>query len=282
MLLRAALVAAFLCATAIAQISITGVTSAAGFKPGITEYGGLNSLFCTGLVGIEGILTPSGYPLPRTLAGVQVFINNEPAPLTAIANAGAYYQINFQNIGMAFTPPGSNPDVIRVVQTRFGIPSTSDPFSPPQSKGVFFENADGYAIVQRASDNVLIDASNPARPGDVLVVYATGLGSTTPDIKPGEPAPFDPLSRLPQMSELDSHSLTVGDQPAQLFYAGLTPGFAGLYQINFRVPESLSSGDFDLIFERRRCAAPFGERCGGLFPFDTFVSAPSKLLVRTP
>lgn len=85
--------------------------------------------------------------------------------------------------------------------------------------------------------SALAAPATPARAGDVLVAYATGLGVVTPNVQPGQPAPASPLARTTEPVEV-----TVGDQPATVQFAGLSPGFAGLYQINFIVPEQAPKG----------------------------------------
>ena len=61
-----------------------------------------------------------------------------------------------------------------------------------------------------------------------------------PQIATGAPAPFDPLSQV-------SASVTamVGSQTANVTFAGMSPGWVGLFQVNFRVPQ-LRSGDASL------------------------------------
>jgi len=78
----------------------------------------------------------------------------------------------------------------------------------------------------------------PAHPGDVLVAFGVGWGATTST---------DPIGALATAaaSLTDSYSLKVGDQTANVLYAGLTPGFAGLYQVDFVVPSFPSGTQVD-------------------------------------
>ena len=111
-----------------------------------------------------------------------------------------------------------------------------------------FSNVCG-PIVTHGNGGALVTPGNPAKAGEVLVMYAFGLGATVPAAKTGEAAPVPPLvvAQTP-----GSHPLLIGfdfrknaapqraddptlDQPSLLF-AGLTPGFVGLYQVNFRIP----------------------------------------------
>ena len=78
---------------------------------------------------------------------------------------------------------------------------------------------------------------NGARAGEVLVVYATGLGPVTGSMVDGQKAAASPL----QSTALNT-SVTIGGVPAAVSFSGLTPGFIGLYQINAQVPAGLTPG----------------------------------------
>jgi len=82
--------------------------------------------------------------------------------------------------------------------------------------------------------------SQPARSGSVLMAYLTGLGATDNPPGTGIAAAANPLSRVTA-----SVTATVGGQPASVQFAGLAPGYAGLYQVNLVVPQ-LAPGDYPL------------------------------------
>jgi uncharacterized protein (TIGR03437 family) len=81
---------------AAAQIRVLAVTTSAGFTPGLPSAGSLASIGLTGLAGIQGVQTVTGYPLPYELEGVSVTVNGTPAPILAVADLGAYQQVNIQ------------------------------------------------------------------------------------------------------------------------------------------------------------------------------------------
>ena len=76
----------------------------------------------------------------------------------------------------------------------------------------------------------------PARPGDVLVLFATGLGPTNPAFEPGQIATGIANVIAPV-------TVRVGGTEAQVTFAGLAPGFAGLNQINLVVPATTPAGN---------------------------------------
>jgi uncharacterized protein (TIGR03437 family) len=79
-------------------------------------------------------------------------------------------------------------------------------------------------------------AFEPARPGDVLILFATGLGPTNPSFEPGQLATGIANVIAPVR-------VRVGDIEAQVTFAGLTPGFAGLNQINMVLPANTPAGN---------------------------------------
>jgi uncharacterized protein (TIGR03437 family) len=85
-------------------------------------------------------------------------------------------------------------------------------------------------------------ARNPAAPGSIAALYATGEGQTTPPGVTGKVSDYDkaadyPTPQLPV-------SVTVGGEPAEIVFAGEAPhSMAGLLQVNFRVPANAPAGD---------------------------------------
>ncbi len=89
-----------------------------------------------------------------------------------------------------------------------------------------------------SSAGLLANAANPVHAGDALVIYCAGLGEVAPAVPAGFVAPADPLSRT-----VSPVTATIGGQDAQVLFAGLAPGYTGLYQVNVVVPEGVTPGD---------------------------------------
>jgi uncharacterized protein (TIGR03437 family) len=83
-----------------------------------------------------------------------------------------------------------------------------------------------------------VGASRPARTGEFLSIYCTGLGQVTNSPGAGNPALTSPLSQT-QSTPL----VTIGGVTAKVQFSGLAPGFAGLYQVNVQVPDGISPGE---------------------------------------
>jgi uncharacterized protein (TIGR03437 family) len=94
---------------------------------------------------------------------------------------------------------------------------------------------DAQTVVATHVDGSVVTASKPAHPGEIVILYATGLGPTTPPVQPGQ----IPTTAAPLVNGSDFQVLLDGQAaPAEdVQYAGVAPSFAGLYQINLLLPE---------------------------------------------
>jgi uncharacterized protein (TIGR03437 family) len=97
-------------------------------------------------------------------------------------------------------------------------------------------------IAQRYPDYGLVTDDAPAKPGDHLTIYLTGLGATDQTVASGAPSPATVL-----IHPLAAPALTLNGRTVPVDFAGLTPGSVGLYQINFEVPEGTPGGNVVLV-----------------------------------
>jgi uncharacterized protein (TIGR03437 family) len=91
--------------------------------------------------------------------------------------------------------------------------------------------------VTHSSDYSLVSPSKPAAAGEILSLFATGLGPTRPSLDPGQPFPTSPLAVV--NSPVD---VLVNGKPAQVLGAVGYPGALDGYQVNFRVPADAAPG----------------------------------------
>jgi len=110
----------------------------------------------------------------------------------------------------------------------------------PMTRPEIVVTASGPAVAH-ASDSSLITATNPAKPGELLTLYATGLGPVRPSLEPGALFSADPLQVATSPIEV-----TIGGRTSDVLYAGGFPGSSDGFQINVRVPAEAGPGMADL------------------------------------
>ena len=210
-------------------VSAYGAVNAASFAPpgNPASPGGFLTLFGARLA--EAMTVAGGLPFPTSLGGVQVLVNGTPAPL---------YFVSPGQISL-LVPYATAAGTARVVAVVNGVraPETSIRVAST-SPGVFSLGQSGYgpgAILK--ADYSVVSAANRARRGDVVQVYLTGLGAVTPAVNDGAAAGASPLSLVPAVV-----NVYVGGVKARVDFKGLAPGFAGLYQLNVRIPDGAPGG----------------------------------------
>jgi large repetitive protein len=172
-------------------------------------------------------------PLPTTFSGSSVVIGGMPAPLYYVSPTQINAQIPFE------LQPGQQYQVIVSAEGALTTPNSIQ-LSPATPGLAAFP--DGTLIAQHG-DGSLVSAASPAKAGEYLVAYLAGMGETTVPVASGAPSPADPLaSPLPA----DSPVLTINGAVYPIYFAGLTPGLVGLYQMNFQVPTGLPAGNITI------------------------------------
>jgi minor extracellular serine protease Vpr len=190
-------------------------------------------------------------PLPMTFDNTFALIGATQAPLYFLSSGQINIQIPFEaaatqqvpivlSVGNALTVP----QMLSIVPATPGVLSQDDgPTASAPQNGA-------HMIAQHSSDYSLVTSSNPAKPGEYLIMYLVGMGATNPPVASGASSPSSPLAKVTQ-----EPTVTVGSQSATVEFAGLTPGFVGLYQINFQVPTGASSGELEVDVSQNGVAA---------------------------
>jgi uncharacterized protein (TIGR03437 family) len=213
-----------------------GVVNAASNVPGLVA-GSLATVYPTGAIAAEGIVSATGVPLPAALNGISVTVNGRPAPLLAVARVNGAEQINLQ---VPFEVAGA-PDAT-VVVTAGGVASAPVTAALHAVQPGVFTLPDGNdAIVVHHADNTLATAERPLLADEYIYFYVTGLGPVDSNPGTGNAAPRNPPARALTVPEV-----TIGGIRAEVLFAGLAPDFVGVFQINARVPRGIASGAADL------------------------------------
>ena len=226
------------------EVSFDSVVNGATFNPAKpVSPGAIVSLFGTQLAPSTAVAPFT--PLPTELSSTKVIINGIEAPLFFVS----YRQINFQIPWE--TPQGTR--TVQVVRDGQAGNSVSADISD-RSSGIFLLDRlrfGEYGVIVNASQstpgNVVLAlpegtisapgfSSAPARPGDALLIFATGLGGVAPPVGTGEETP----PPLPFVEAFDVPLVNFGRVVGPFaipFFVGLTPSFVGLFQVNVFVPD---------------------------------------------
>jgi uncharacterized protein (TIGR03437 family) len=172
------------------------------------------------------------FPYLTSLGGTQVLLGGEPLPLEVTSGG----QIN------AVIPYDATVNgVQQLIVQRNGMDSMPEALLlAPSQPAVFTLDQSGKGagaiVVIKADGSQFVNGPlSPATAGDALVIYGTGLGAVSPPVSAGAAAPVLPLSYA------GTTTVTIGGKPAQVLFAGLTPGYTALYQINVVVPTGIAA-----------------------------------------
>ena len=219
---------------AVAPPQITSVVNAAdGTKP--VAPGGLISVYGQQMSPVN--IATQEIPLPTALGESCLTVNGIAVPMLFVSSQ----QINGQ------LPVNVTGNATMTLRTPGGISDnfyfTILPAAPSIFRSGMAGPETGLATVFRNDNGQLITPTNPIHPNDIITIYATGMGATSPAVDSGMPAPADPLPNT-----VIAPSVTLGGVPLNVLYAGLAPGEVGVYQINASVPSGVPQGmDIPLV-----------------------------------
>ena len=211
-------------------INPLGIVNAASIAPAVDAIspGEFIGIYGSGLGGAPTAALP---PYPASVAGVSVMIGGLPAPVQFVSpgqlNCLVPYGLTGSSAAITVTYNGSSSNAVTVP-----VAATSP--------GIFSIDGSGTndgAILH--ADYSVVSTSNPARKGEIITMYLTGLGAVTTPVADGTAAIGLNLAKA-QLQVL------VNGMESTVSYAGLS-GFPGLYQINFQIPAGLAfSGQIPL------------------------------------
>jgi len=184
------------------------------------------TIYGTNLSFTTGAAAQSGSTLPVTMEGVTVYVNGLFGHLFFVSPTQINFLIPYELIAGTVT--------IEVARQGAAGPSVKIQLNSA-SPGMFPWN--GNCAIATHLDRTLISPDSPAKAGEIIVVFAVGLGRVSPDTSSGRLA----TSAAAILTSAQLQILIAGAAlpPSNVLYAGLAPGYAGLYQINLRLPDIL-------------------------------------------
>lgn len=224
------------------QASTASVVSAANSSSGVAPRS-IVTVYGVNLAGhtAKADIAP---PLPVTLGGSAVMLSvggsSSAAPLFYVSPSQISFQVPLLN--------GAPTQTLTITQ---GVQSTSVQVQiVPYAPAIFTTNSQGTGqasvlIANTASIAAPVGAfpnSRPAKVGEYISIFCTGLGDVANRPTLGAASPSNPLA-----TTLVNPTVTIGGVPATLQFSGLAPGFVGLYQVNVQVPATAPVGPQILV-----------------------------------
>jgi uncharacterized protein (TIGR03437 family) len=221
------------------QPVVEAVVNAGSYTPALGP-GSLVSIFGRDLAVDER--TPSTAPAALELIGTSVTVNDERIPLLFVSPDQINAQLPFDLAGSATlrvnTRTSSSEVAINVQSNAPAILETPIGFRR-------------FSSVWRAETGMLVTPSTPAVAGEFVTVYLVGLGSVPGRFSAGQIAPQGEL--LPAAGRIEAE---IGSRRVTPSFAGLVPGYVGLYQVNVRIPADAQGPNSLRIFANGFASQP--------------------------
>jgi len=221
-----------------------GVLNAASLAGGTIAPGMLAAITGSNLGSVNLFSCASTLPLPTTCNGVQVLVNNQPAPLAYESASQLSFQVPFSVSGSA---------TIQVTHTTNGTTLSSAIVTVPvaaTAPGLYSRDGTGSGTAyyyDLSQSSLFGESSQPVQAGDTVVMYGTGFGATSPVVAAGAQGPNAVAACLAAVT------MTVGTAAATVQVAGLVPGNSlaqstpGSDEVLFTVPAGLAPGTYPVV-----------------------------------
>jgi uncharacterized protein (TIGR03437 family) len=207
------------------------ITSSASGTPGALAPNTLATIYGTNLSFVERAISADDIQtgeLPEVLpgTGVHVFVAGLPGHIYYVSPV----QVNF------LVPCNLRATEVPIQLVRDGTAGPTVWLQLREASPALFQ-LDAEHVVASMLDYSVITAEAPAHPGQWVILWATGLGPVLPPATYG----MIPLQAARIQKIEDFHVFLDGLAVAETLigYAGVAPGWAGLYQINLRLPEGV-------------------------------------------
>ncbi len=168
-------------------------------------------------------------PLPRELAGVSVLVNGVLAPLFFASPTQINFQVPWETTGTSASVMIQKRSPSGELTLSTAVPAGVNDLTP----GVFTVSGDGVGrLLAFHADFTPVNDKNPIEAGEEIVFFGTGVQKVKAPVATGEASPDD--------AQIDTTmSLSIQGRDAPILFAGLAPGFVGLFQFNVKVAEDL-------------------------------------------
>jgi uncharacterized protein (TIGR03437 family) len=222
----------------------SGVVNAANFQ-GPVAPGSYITIFGSNMVDTDVLTNATGDSettpiLPLSLDAVTVSFDvpskgiSVPGYLTFASPGQINLQMPWELQGQGIT----SVQIKVIMDEEFGFPFFGNVVTVPMAdySPAFFVGNNIVAAINATQGNI-VTATTPVHAGDVVELFANGLGPVNNQPPSGSPAPSSPLATTKTQP-----TVTIGGTAANVSFSGLAPGFPGLYQVNVTIPAGVAAG----------------------------------------
>jgi uncharacterized protein (TIGR03437 family) len=173
---------------------------------------------------VGGGLAPGAVLTWQGQGQIRLLLNGTPLPQIRDIPGDLWFQVPFD------VPVDGSTQRLEI--------ETSSPFGrapvqvPMVSRHPYFFGDKGLTVAHEDFRG-LVTAQDPAQPGEILHLWAVGLGAVSPKVKAGDPGPSNPPATL--VDPFDCRPLR-GEGDIPVIFAGLAPGMKGIYQVDVKLP----------------------------------------------
>jgi uncharacterized protein (TIGR03437 family) len=217
-------------------LNVGGTANGASFQVGPLAPGTIASQFGVNLSGDARLA--GSLPLPTTLGQTSLLLNSRAVPLFFVSPQQINFQIPWELAGAAEVAVtvvvngiSSAPASLRLGQFSPAIFTVNE----VRQGAILISNSD---VLAAPAGSVSGRATRPARRGEYVTIFSTGLGPVMNTPPSGSAAPIAPLAKV-----LNEPAVTIDNISAVITFAGLAPSYVGLYQVDVIVPENARAGD---------------------------------------
>jgi adhesin/invasin len=217
------------------------IVNGASFDPntGISP-GGIATIQGVGILpGVTGLVSAanSAGQLPTSFSGVTISFNGTAAPIYYVEDTNGLDQVTVQVPVEVQPGPAVNLTVSVANEGSASVPVPVKPIAP----GVFTSSYGGktYAVAVRP-DGSQVSPTNPAKRGENIQLYVTGLGQATPAIATG-------AAGVPNQTVVTSMLIGLNNGGVPLISAVYGPGLIGIYVVTLQVPADTQTGPYQPV-----------------------------------
>jgi uncharacterized protein (TIGR03437 family) len=176
--------------------------------------------------------------LPTKLDGVSVNVGDQAAYVSYVSAAQINVllpDVGLGDVPVTVTTPAGASTPVYVNSEQYGAAFFTWPNNQPVATHIDYTLA--------AKNGTFTGTTTvPAKPGEVIILWGTGFGPTTPTAPAGVPIPVSPV-----YNTASPVAVMIDNVPASVYGTALASGCAGLYEVVVTVPASLPDGDYTVI-----------------------------------